>query len=142
MYQRILVALDHSPADRAILTHVRALATLTGARLLLVHVADGWAARHYHDLHLRESEEMREDRQYLDRLVGELQQAGFEAGSVLAMGDPAAELVRVADDEQVDLIAMATHGHRGLADLLHGTTVNGVRHAVGIPVLLVRAPDR
>jgi nucleotide-binding universal stress UspA family protein len=139
MYRSILVAVEHSPADRTILTHVRQLAKLTGADLLLVHVADGWAARHYDDLKLRESEEMKEDRAYLDQLAAELSAESFRVSTELAMGDPATELIRLAEDRKVDLIAMSTHGHRFFNDLLRGTTVNKVRHVVKIPVLLLRA---
>jgi len=139
MYRSILVAVEHSSADRTILTHVRELAKLTGAELLLVHVADGWAARHFDDLKLRESDEMREDRAYLDQLASELAAASFKVATELAMGDPATELIRLAEERQVDLIAMSTHGHRFFNDLLRGTTVNKVRHVVKIPVLLLRA---
>lgn len=139
MYRRILVAVENSPADRTILTHVRSLAALTGAELLLVHVADGFAARHFKDLNLRESEEIRDDRQYLETLAAELASASIVTSTELAMGDPATELIRLARDRNVDLIAMATHGHRLLNDLVRGTTVNRVRHEVKIPVLLLRA---
>jgi nucleotide-binding universal stress UspA family protein len=139
MYRRILVAVENSPADRTILTHVSSLATLTGAELLLVHVADGFAARHFKDLNLRESEEIRGDREYLGRLAAELTARSIITATELAMGDPATELIRLARDRDVDLIAMATHGHRGFSDLVHGTTVNRVRHEVKIPVLLLRA---
>jgi nucleotide-binding universal stress UspA family protein len=139
MYRTILVAIENSPADRTILDHVRSLAALTGAELLLVHVADGWAARHFEDLKLRESEEMQTDRAYLDRIAGELEAASLRVTTELAMGDPATELIRLAEERKVDLIAMSTHGHRFLNDLLRGTTVNKVRHEVKIPVLLLRA---
>ena len=137
MYRRILVAVENSAADQTILTHVRALASLTGAELLLVHVADGWAARHFEDLKLRESEEMKADRAYLERLAASLSE--FRVSTELALGDPASELIRLAEERGVDLIAMSTHGHRFLNDLLRGTTVNKVRHLVKIPVLLLRA---
>lgn len=139
MYQRILVALEHSDADSTILSHVRELAHLTGAQILLVHVADGWAARNFDQLKLRESEEMREDRAYLDRVRAQLASDGLNVEVRLATGDPATELIRVAEEGDVDLIAMSTHGHRFIADLLFGTTVNKVRHLVRIPVLLLRA---
>jgi nucleotide-binding universal stress UspA family protein len=139
MYKRILVAIENSDADRTILTHVRDLARLTGGELLLVHVADGWAARHFDDLQLRESEEMRADREYLARLESTLRAEGFPVRSQLAKGDPATELLRVAQAEGSDLIAMATHGHRFLADVVKGTTVDRLRHLVKIPVLLLRA---
>jgi nucleotide-binding universal stress UspA family protein len=139
MYRRILVALEHSASDATILSHAKDLARLTGAELLLVHVADGWAARNFDRLNLRESEEMKEDRAYLERVRAELAGAGLTVDVLLAKGDPANELIRVADEGNVDLIAMSTHGHRFIADVLHGTTVNKVRHLVKIPVLLVRA---
>ena len=137
MYRRILVAVEHSGADRTILEHVRRLAELTGAELLLVHVADGWAARHYDQLNLRESEEMKVDRAYLTELAAGL--APLRVTTELAMGDPATELIRLAEERGADLLAMSTHGHRFLNDLIRGTTVSRVRHTVRIPVLLLRA---
>ncbi len=139
MYKRILVAVEHSPADRTIVTHVTALAKLTGAELLLVHVADGFAARNFDRLKLRESEEMKEDRAYLESLRADLAAQGLKVSTHLALGDPAQELIRAADDGNVDLIAMSTHGHRFLSDVIHGATADRVRHLVKIPVLLLRA---
>ena len=139
MYKRILVAVEHSPADRTILTHVIPLAKLTGAELLLVHVADGWAARNFDRLKLRESEEMKDDRAYLESLKASLTGQGLSVTTQLAMGDPAQELIKAADTQQVDLIAMSTHGHRFLSDLIYGATADRVRHLVKIPVLLLRA---
>jgi nucleotide-binding universal stress UspA family protein len=139
MYRRILVAVEHSQADQTILDHVRQLARLTGAELILVHVADGWAARNFEQLDLRESEEMKADRAYLDRLQEDLIKEGFVVRTSLAKGDPATELVRASAAESVDLIAMSTHGHRFIGDLLHGATADKVRHLVKIPVLLLRA---
>src|SRR5437899_2958032 len=139
MYRKILVAVEHSAADRTILTHVTALARLTGAELLLVHVADGWAARNFDQLKLRESEEMKADRRYLDDLKSELSGLGLPVQTHLALGDPASELVRVAEEQNVDLVAMSTHGHRFLSDVIHGATADRVRHLLKVPVLLLRA---
>lgn len=139
MYRQILVAIEHSAADATIVGHVEELARLAGSRLLLVHVADGWAARHFDELHLRESEEMRDDRAYLATIEADLRAKGFEVESLLAMGDPATEICRLARERDIDLIAMATHGHRGVSDLIHGQTVDAVRHRVAVPVLLLRA---
>jgi nucleotide-binding universal stress UspA family protein len=139
MYRRILVAVEHSAADRTIIEHVAKLAEMTGAELLLVHVADGWAARNFDQLQLRESEEMKDDRAYLESLKRELTEAGRSVEIRLAMGDPASELVKIANSGSVDLLAMSTHGHRYLADLVHGTTADRVRHLVNVPVLLLRA---
>jgi nucleotide-binding universal stress UspA family protein len=139
MYRNILIAIEHSAADETILRHAERLARLTGASLLLMHVADGWAARHFEDLGLRESDEMRDDRAYLETLVTRLNAAGFSARGKLALGDPATELIKAARTEAVDLVAMATHGHRFVSDLLRGTTVDRVRHELTVPILLVRA---
>jgi nucleotide-binding universal stress UspA family protein len=139
MYKRILVPVEHSDADRTILEHVRALAKMCGATLVLLHVADGWAARAYDELRLRDSKEIREDRGYLDALVAELQAQGFAVESRLAMGDPATEIIKAAEAEGADLVAMATHGHRFVKDILLGATVNKVRHELTVPVLLLQA---
>ncbi len=139
MYRRILVAIEHSPADDTIVTHVASLAKLTGASLLLVHVADGFAARHFNDLKLRESEEMKRDLAYLESLQQQLRTQGLTVDIELAKGDPANELVRLAGGGGVDLLAMSTHGHRFVKDVILGATVDKVRHLVKIPVLLLRA---
>src|SRR3954464_14735151 len=86
MYQHILVAIEHSRADAAILGHIEGLARMTGARLLLVHVADGFAARHFEDLKLRESDEIKGDRAYLSQCRDTLRAAGFSCDMKLAMG--------------------------------------------------------
>jgi nucleotide-binding universal stress UspA family protein len=140
MYRRILVAVEHSPADRTIIDHISRLAATSDAALLLVHVADGWAARNFDQLQLRESEEMKDDRAYLESLRDELAGGGRTVDIQLAMGDPADEIVKIANSGAVDLLAMATHGHRYLADLVHGTTVDRVRHLVSVPVLLLKVP--
>ncbi len=139
MYARILVALENSRTDEAILVHIEELARLAGSRLLLVHVADGWVARHLERLNLAESEEMRVDRAYLESVRDRFTALGIEADTVLLNGEPADEIVKLAEERGVDLIAMSTHGHRFLADLILGSTANKVRHTVEIPVLLVRA---
>jgi nucleotide-binding universal stress UspA family protein len=139
MYQNILIAIENSDADRTVLAHVQQLAKLCGASLLLVHVADGWVARHYDELALRESEEMKEDRAYLEKVRQQLTENGFLTRTHLAMGDPATELTRVAKAEGVDLIAMSTHGHRFLNDLLRGSTADRLRHNVEVPVLMIKA---
>jgi nucleotide-binding universal stress UspA family protein len=138
MYKTILVPIENSDADRTILDHVEALARLTGARLIVMHVADGWAARHFDELKLRESEEMQADRAYLARVRSELQRQGLEVEALLRMGDPAKEICRAAEELGVDLIAMATHGHTGVSDMIHGQTVDHVRHKAKMPVLLLK----
>lgn len=140
MYRRILVCLENSPTDAFIVEHVRSLATHCGATLVLIHVADGWAARNIQHLELRESEEMKEDRGYLERTAAGLTAAGLQVEALLATGDPAKEISAAAEREGCDLIAMATHGHRLLGDVVYGSVANDVRHRSMVPVLLVRAP--
>lgn len=138
MYHRILVPLENTRTDRAILSHVRTLARHCGAAIVLIHVADGFAARNLAQLDLRESEEMRRDRAYLDRVCEELVAEGLACEAVLACGNPADEITAAAVREGADLIAMATHGHRGLNDLLRGSVASELRHRTHVPVLMVR----
>jgi len=138
MYRRILVPLEHTDTDRTILAHIRGLARVCGSSLVLIHVADGWAARNASLFQLRESEEMRTDHEYLEQLAEELEAEGFEAEAVLAGGDPATEIAAAATREHCDLIAMSTHGHKMLSDLVLGSVANEVRHQSLVPVLLVR----
>ncbi|MBP7589653.1 MAG: universal stress protein [Thermoanaerobaculia bacterium] len=140
MYKKILVTLENSRTDEAILRHIELLAKPLGSQLLLVHVADGWMARHRERLNLAESEEMRVDRAYLETVRGRFAAAGIPAETQLLWGEPADEIVKIAEASGVDLIAMSTHGHRFLADLVYGSTANKVRHTVDIPVLLLKAP--
>lgn len=139
MYKRILVTLDHSAADEAILGHIERLQAHLGSELVLLHVADGWAARYQEQLGLKDSEEMRADRAYLEQVAARLRTKQIPVTYHLATGDPADEIIKFAGEQGCDLIAMSTHGHRFLADLLHGTTVTKVRHQVAIPVLLLKA---
>jgi nucleotide-binding universal stress UspA family protein len=138
MYKRILVPLEHTAYDAAILDHVGRLARFCGAEVVLMHVADGFAARNVRQLKLRESEEIRSDREYLEQLCTSLARDGISADCLLAGGDPAAEISAAAEREGCDLIAMSTHGHRFLQDLVRGSVANEVRHTSRVPVLLVR----
>jgi nucleotide-binding universal stress UspA family protein len=142
MYKKILVALENSRADHALLPHVTQLAKLLGAHLLLVHVADGWVARNFEQLKLAESQEMKEDRRYLETTAARLREEGLQVSAHLALGDPPTEIIRTAGRERCDLIAMTTHGHRLIGDLIFGSTIHHVRHKSAIPVLLVRATEK
>jgi len=138
MYHHILIPLENSPADKTILAHIKPLARMTGAKLLLVHVADGWVARNFNQLQLAESEEMKQDRAYLEKRTRELTAEGFSCAAVLALGEPSDEIIKLAREKSVDLIAMTTHGHRLISDILYGATADKVRHAVDVPVLLLK----
>jgi len=139
MYKKILVTLENSRADQTLLPHVATLAGKVGAELLLLHVADGWAARNFDQLKLAESEEMRADSTYLEKTAAELRATGLQVDTLLALGNPPNEIVRVAAKSGCDLIAMASHGHKFIGDLVHGSTIDKVRHNTHVPLLVVRA---
>ncbi len=142
MYQHILIPLENSAADKAVLEQIKPLARMMGAKLLLLHVADGWVARNFNQLKLAESEEMKEDRNYLKTVAAGLCKDGFQVESELALGNPPTEIIKVAEQHRCDLIAMAGHGHRLLGDLFHGSTITEVRHNTTIPLLIFRAHKR
>ena len=141
MYHHILIPLENTPADETILAHIKPLARITDAKLLLVHVADGWVARNFDQLQLAESDEMKQDRAYLEKRTRELTAEGFSCAAVLALGEPSDEIIKLAREKNVDLIAMTTHGHRLISDILYGATVDKVRHAVDVPVLLLKVKN-
>lgn len=138
MYRKILMSVENSPYDDAIVDHVRELAKTCHSAVVLIHVADGWAARNISQLQLRESEEMKKDREYIERISAQLEAAGIDADAVLASGDPAREIAEAATRESCDLIAMSTHGHKFIGDMIHGSVAHSVRHTSTVPVLLVR----
>ena len=137
MYGTILVTLDGTPTDRAIVEHIKQLATLAHSRVVLLHVADGWAARTYGPDAV--SSEIAEDTAYLERVRAEFQDAGIPAEAELAYGDAAEEIIKWVSQKGCDLVAMSTHGHRFLADVFLGATATRVRHSISVPVLLLRA---
>ena len=142
MYRHILIPLENSAADQVILGHISPLVRLTGSKLLLLHVADGWVARNFNRLKLAESEEMKDDREYLEKIAGKLRGEGFAVQTMLALGNPPEEILKVAENEKCDLIAMTSHGHRLFGDLFHGSTITEVRHKTSIPMLVVRMPNK
>jgi nucleotide-binding universal stress UspA family protein len=137
MYETILVTLDGTPTDRAIIEHVKQLAKLAGSRLVLLHVADGWAARTYGPDAV--SPEITEDTAYLQKVREEFVAAGIPAQAELAYGEPSKEIIKWVRQKGCDLVAMSTHGHRFLADVFLGTTATRVQHNISAPVLLLRA---
>ncbi len=137
MYKTILVTLDASPTDRAIIEHIKLLAAFAGSRVILLHVADGWAARTFGADAI--SPEIAEDTAYLEKVRVEFQSAGIPAESELAYGDPPTEIIKWVEQRPCDLVAMSTHGHRLIADIFLGTTASRVQHRIRVPVLLLRA---
>ncbi len=142
MYRKILVALENSRADKSLLPHVTELAKRFGSELLLVHVADGWVARNFDKLKLAESDEMKADRAYLESTATHLRAQGLTVSTQLALGDPPSEILKTGQAEHCDLIAMTSHGHRLIGDIIYGSTINEVRHRSAIPILLVRAEKK
>jgi nucleotide-binding universal stress UspA family protein len=139
MFKKILVALDHSKADSFLLPRVKELARLTGAEILLLHVSTGWAAQWQDNLNLSDSREIKEDREFLETIGEELRREKFTVVERHARGEPARAILSTAEAEHCDLIAMATHGHRLISDLIHGTTITKVRHESPVPLFLVKA---
>lgn len=139
MYRKILVALENGPADEFLLPHICQLARQVGAELLLLHVADGWAARNFEQLKLAESDEMRADSEYLESTAVRLRVGDLRVDTILALGNPPTEIVKVAAKERCDLIALASHGHKMIGDLIHGSTIDRVRHNTTTPLLVVNA---
>ena len=139
MYKHILIPLDNSPADLTILDHIRPLAKQLKAELILVHVADGFGARYQKQLNLEDSEEIKKDQKYLNHWHGKLPREGFEVKSHLLTGDPPDQILNIAEQEQVDLIAMPTHGHRFFQDLILGSVAENIRHRTNIPILMIRS---
>jgi nucleotide-binding universal stress UspA family protein len=137
MYDKILVIVDGTPTDRAIIEHIKELAKAMGSHLVLLHVADGWAARTYGPDAV--SPEIRDDTQYLETVRAEFQSEGISADAELAYGDPAKEIIKWVQQKGCDLVAMSTHGHRFLADIFLGNTASQVQHSISVPVLLLRA---
>ena len=140
MYKKILIPLENSPTDEVILGHIRPKIKLLGSNVILVHVADGYAARLQEELNLEDSEEIQKDRTYLDQRKTELTSAGFQVETHLESGDPAEKIIALAEQNQCDLIAMATHGHRLLKDIVLGSVAEKLRHRTQIPILMIRAP--
>jgi manganese transport protein len=139
MYRKILVALENGAADERLLPHVAEFAQRMGADLLLLHVADGWAARNYEQLKLQESAEMKADFEYLSATAAKLMQQGLRVDTLLGLGNPPNEIVRVAREMNCDLIALASHGHKLIGDIVHGSTIDRVRHNTDVPLLVVSA---
>lgn len=137
MYDTILVTLDGTPTDRAIIEHVKRLAKLAQSHLVLLHVADGWAARTYGPDAV--SSEIAEDTAYLEKVRIEFQSMGIPTEVELAYGEPDKEIIKWVRQKSCDLVAMSTHGHRLFADIFLGTTASRVQHSVSVPVLLLRA---
>ena len=138
MYRKILVALESTPTDQELIPVIIRLAALLKSELLLLHVADGWVARNFEQLNLAESEEMKEDLRYLEETAARLRkETGLTIATRLALGSPPDQILKIAGSEQCDLIALASHGHRLVGDIIHGSTIDAVRHRARVPIFVV-----
>ncbi len=138
MYETILMPLDASPSDRPIIDHVRSLAAAMKSRVVVLHVVTGPQAE-WHGADAG-GEEVEQRRSYLASVQEEFERAGIQARVELAHGEPAKEIVRWVEANGCDLVAMGTHGHRWLSDMVLGFTASRVQHALSVPVLLLRSP--
>jgi len=139
VYRRILVPLDHSTRDRAAIAHAAAMARLHGAVIYLLHVEEGAISQLYGAL-ASTAEEQTGERYFRD-IADSLHRQGLKVElTVLPGRSPRDEIVRMARELKPDLVVMGAHGNTGIKDLIFGNTINGVRHAVSAPVLVV-APD-
>jgi len=133
MYERILVCLDASRTDEAVIEHIAKLAAVHASEVILLRVA------HYHTRD-HAAHEIEEAEEYVRKVAARLAAEGIRVETVVAHGEPAEEIVREARERKADLIAMSTHGHPRFYDLVFGSVAETVRHGVDIPVLLIRSP--
>jgi manganese transport protein len=136
VYRRILVPLDHSSRDRAAIAHSAAMAKAHGSILYLLHVEEGVTSALFGSL--ASDAEIQSGEDYFRGILEALASDGIQAELTVTHGrNPKDEIVRAARKIHPDLIVMGAHGHRGLKDLIFGNTINGVRHEVSAPVLVV-----
>lgn len=135
-YRKIGVAVAHNDVDRKVLSHALPLARQHDATLCLFHVVEGASGTVFgpeaYDT------EAREDEAYLNQLAVALGHRGVEVEVFLGFGDVPGELVRMAHEQTIDALVMGGHGHRGIADLLFGSTISPVRHELDIPIIIIR----
>lgn len=135
-YGKIGVALAFSDADRKVLSHALPLARQHQSTLCLFHIVEGAGGVLYGpDTY---DTEAREDEAYLNQLAVALGHRGLDVETFLGYGDVPSELIRLCLDEKVDALVMGGHGHRGISDLVFGSTVSPVRHTLNIPIIIIR----
>jgi manganese transport protein len=136
LFSKIGVAIDYSSVDVKVLSHAQSLAKGYGASLLLFHVVEGvggqvFGKEAYDD-------EARHDRELIDSLAEQIRRTGVAVETTLGYGRVAEQIVRISRENGIDLLIMGGHGHRGLKDLILGTSISKVRHELSIPVLVVQ----
>jgi len=141
VYSRILVPLDHTDLDRQAIGHATALARLHHAKLYLLHVEEGVTSQIYGSL--SSTAEVEAGQKYLDDIVQCLEAESIEVSTkVVHSPNPKKEIIRYAREVHPDLLVMGAHGHKRLKDLIFGNTIDPVRHALNVPILVVRTEPR
>jgi manganese transport protein len=136
-YGRILVPLDHSPLDRLAIAHAVALGRSHNARIFLLHVEEDVTSQVYGAL--ASTAEVQAGNEYLDEIVASLDGSELHVEKAVRFSsNPKQEIVRYAREIKPDLLVMGAHGHGKLKDLLFGNTIDPVRHALKLPILVVR----
>lgn len=137
-YKKILVPLDHTGTDLPAVSHAAAIARLHGAKLYLLHVEEDVTSQVYG--HLASTAEVEEGGKYLEDIAASLRAQSVEVETVVRYSNrPRKEIVRYARELMPDLVVMGAHGHKGIQDIVFGTTIDGVRHEIRAPVMVVRA---
>jgi manganese transport protein len=138
--KHIGVALQHATGDSVIISSAVAEAKVHRARMTLLHVMDApgtlMLGQESWSLHGAE------DETYLENLTREIEEIDLPVEFLLLHGQPAEAIIKAVKEIDIDMLIMGSHGHRGLDDLVFGQTVSAVRHAIDIPVLVVRSYGR
>ena len=138
VYHRILVPLDQSELDQAAVAHAVAMAKLHGATLYLMHVEEGVTSQLLGAI--ASTAEVEQGAQYFDEILHNIKKQGVPAElTIVHARKPATAIIEKALAVRADLVIMGAHGHRGLKDLVFGTTISDVRHGVKAPLFIVSA---
>lgn len=145
MYKTILVPLDGSPRAEAIMPHVEELAKAFQSKVIFLEVIDPAVAAvpPYDYITVVDEDKLNEEvgkaDSYLAKLVSDFQGKGIDATEISEAGAPVRTILDVANRENADLIAMASHGRTGLARVFYGSVAAGVLHQTDRALLIIRA---
>ena len=135
-FSNIGVALDLGSMDSKVLSHAKTLAQQNSSHLVLIHVVEGVGGQLFGKNAY--DNEVRDDMEHLESHADQLRNTGLEVHAVLGYGRISKEIVRLANEQKIDLLVMGGHGHRGIKDIIFGTSISKVRHELKIPVLVVQ----
>lgn len=133
VYRKILVTLDCSPVDKIIIEHVERLALQNEAQVSLLHVVHSHTLDQERVLREQAEKDLESCRQIF-------QDRGIAAGVIIRSGEPDSEILEEIDAGDYDLVAMATHGHSFIGDILFGSVSRTLKHKISIPLLLIGPP--